>query len=140
MGPLNVGRHHSKILFKSCLQFQNSPSYIYFCGAYSLWKSDLFLSSRLYRIASLNISTGHQTVSGKKWGFVRQLKTSTHLISIGLCCSGFSWYEHNKQFTYVYFLFSYPFQVLLWKHFKCPYIAIKTKKKRNHRRHFKLLK
>ena len=63
------------------------------------------------------------------------------MVNIGLCCSGFLSYEHfTRQFTYADFLYSNPFQILVWKHFICLYITIKLKENINHPAHFKLMK
>ena len=85
-------------------------------------------------ITSLNISTGIGQCPSKnrvmsdescfttdtvirrevKKKFIRygRLETQNHSVSIGLSCSGFSFYEYfNRQFTNAVFLYSKPYDV-----------------------------
>ena len=110
---------------------------------YSLKRQTIELGKRrfLVHMGGLNTSTGCGIMPGKKSSYVRRkmflnghscpawslffiyvsyqrLKTKKHSVSIGLCCSGFSFHGHlNRQFTYAVFLYSKPWDMFEQKGF-----------------------
>ena len=110
---------------------------------YSLKRQTIELGKRIFLVhmGGLNTSTGCGIMPGKKSSYVRRkmflnghscpawsllfiyvsyqrLKTKKHSVSMGLCCSGFSFHGHlNRQFTYAVFLYSKPWDVFEQKGF-----------------------